>query len=434
MTLDQKFETLKQGLSIVGGVRKVLVEVFESIVASVKTYAKNREGMPTVEEAFKQRGMNYKTIDSQIRRERERRLEYAQFYAAIKAEAAALKAQESQDNINGLDLSDDDLPPVNTEVVLNGGRKGVILAQGVMDGGKSAEVYLEDDGTTEIVKASDLVTLASVVERKAAAKAAKKAAQENSPEAEQDKTDCIVAAAAEEDDALKSSDFYADQYFALVALIKAAPKEMTPAEFAQTVNDNLRAAADAMNAEEAKRLKPAPPMLPSFKGTKGMATLLAFLSVDAVGRPSPLKTIFGGLDKEGFARKMNTFMQRICDMFHEGEFEIVLADGAKARKAKYEAAKAKEAAATSRSPEEATSMSAKEQANARYVGTKSEPTTHGFFYEFRLHEKTPYVVRDTNNPNLGILHECKNKADAELKVATYEREAAAAAIKATEAI
>jgi len=209
---------------------------------------------------------------------------------------------------------------------------------------------------------------------------------------------------------------------------------MTPAEFAQTVNDNLRAAADAMNAEEAKRLKPAPPMLPSFKGTKGMATLLAFLSVDAVGRPSPLKTIFGGLDKEGFARKMNTFMQRICDMFHEGEFEIVLADGAKARKAKYEAAKAKEAAATSRSPEEATSMSAKEQANARYVGTKSEPTTHGFFYEFRLHEKTPYVVRDTNNPNLGILHECKNKADAELKVATYEREAAAAAIKATEAI
>jgi hypothetical protein len=35
---------------------------------------------------------------------------------------------------------------------------------------------------------------------------------------------------------------------------------------------------------------------------------------------------------------------------------------------------------------------------------------------------------------LGVLCSCKNKADAELKVATYEREAVAAAIKATEAI
>jgi len=60
------------------------------------------------------------------------------------------------------------------------------------------------------------------------------------------------------------------------------------------------------------------------------------------------------------------------------------------------------------------------------VGDKSEPTPHGFYYEMRLHEKLPYVVRDTNNPNLGILCECKNKADAEMKVATYEREAAEA--------
>jgi hypothetical protein len=60
------------------------------------------------------------------------------------------------------------------------------------------------------------------------------------------------------------------------------------------------------------------------------------------------------------------------------------------------------------------------------VGDKSEPTLHGFFFEMRLHEKLPYVVRDTNNPNLGILCECKNKADAEMKVATYEREAAEA--------
>ncbi len=66
------------------------------------------------------------------------------------------------------------------------------------------------------------------------------------------------------------------------------------------------------------------------------------------------------------------------------------------------------------------------------VGDKSEPTLHGFFFEMRLHEKLPYVVRDANNPNLGILCECKNKADAEMKVATYEREAAEAMAAAQE--
>jgi hypothetical protein len=61
------------------------------------------------------------------------------------------------------------------------------------------------------------------------------------------------------------------------------------------------------------------------------------------------------------------------------------------------------------------------------AGDKSGPTAHGFFHELRLHEKMPYVVRDLNHPNLGILCECKDKADAKMKVATYEREAAAAA-------
>jgi len=73
---------------------------------------------------------------------------------------------------------------------------------------------------------------------------------------------------------------------------------------------------------------------------------VGFLSADAVGRPSPLKTIFGGLKKDEFAKKMNTFMQRICDSLYEGEFEIFLTDGAKVRKATDEATKAKEAAAT----------------------------------------------------------------------------------------
>src|ERR1039458_3716332 len=86
MTLDEKFACLKQCFAFGYGVRKVLCEVFESIRAEVKTYAKDRKGMPTVEEAFKQRGLNYKTVYSAIQREKDRRAEDAQFFAAIKAE------------------------------------------------------------------------------------------------------------------------------------------------------------------------------------------------------------------------------------------------------------------------------------------------------------------------------------------------------------
>jgi hypothetical protein len=60
------------------------------------------------------------------------------------------------------------------------------------------------------------------------------------------------------------------------------------------------------------------------------------------------------------------------------------------------------------------------------VGDKSEPTPHGFFFEMRLHEKLPYVVRDTNNPNLGILHKVKSKTEAERYINDREREAAEA--------
>lgn len=67
------------------------------------------------------------------------------------------------------------------------------------------------------------------------------------------------------------------------------------------------------------------------------------------------------------------------------------------------------------------------------VGDKSEPTPHGFYYEFIQDEK-PYAVRDMNNPNLGILCKSKNKAEVELKVATYEREAKQAKAKAANAI
>jgi hypothetical protein len=98
------------------GVRKVLCEVFESIRAEFKTYAKNRADMPTVEEAFKRRGLNYKTVYSAIQREKDRRAEDAQFFAAIKAE-------QSTKNLHGVDITDSDLP-VGTKVILGDGTKG----------------------------------------------------------------------------------------------------------------------------------------------------------------------------------------------------------------------------------------------------------------------------------------------------------------------
>jgi len=77
-------------------------------------------------------------------------------------------------------------------------------------------------------------------------------------------------------------------------------------------------------------------------------------------------------------------------------------------------------------PPTAAAKQDREAVSTTKVGDKTEPTPHGFYFEMRVHEKLPYVVRDANNPNLGILCECKNKADAEMKVATYEREAAEA--------
>lgn len=161
MTLDEKFACLKQCFAYGYGVRKVLCQVFESIRDEFKTYEKNRAGMPTVEEAFKRRGLNYKTVYSVVQREKERRAEDAQFFAAIKAQASGKDSQRL------------DLPPIGEKVVLGNGRKGMVLTQSMTDGGKSAEVCFDDDGTTEIVKANDVVSLASIKKAKAQAKVAK---------------------------------------------------------------------------------------------------------------------------------------------------------------------------------------------------------------------------------------------------------------------
>lgn len=165
-----------------------------------------------------------------------------------------------------------------------------------------------------------------------------------------------------------------------------------------------------MNAEEAKLVKPAPKAFPSFSGTKGVSNLIAFLSADAVGRPSPLKTVFGSLDRGKFATKLGDFAQRIADQFYDGKFEVVVRQ---------------------RVTKEATHNthpvppSQPDQPPTTKVGDRSEPTPHGFYYEFVKDEK-PYAVRDMNNPHVGIMFKFKSKTEADTYINDREREAGAA--------
>ena len=65
------------------------------------------------------------------------------------------------------------------------------------------------------------------------------------------------------------------------------------------------------------------------------------------------------------------------------------------------------------------------------VGDKTEPTTHGFYYEFIKDEK-PYAVRDMNNPHLGIMCKFKGKTEVERYINDREREAAEAMVAAVD--
>jgi hypothetical protein len=245
MTLDEKFACLKQCFAYGYGVRKVLVEVFESIVAEYKTYVKDRKGTPTVEEAFKQRGLNYKTVYSAIQREKERRTEDAKFFAE-------LKAQTPTNNIHGLEVTDDDLPPIGEKVVDADGRRAVVLTHGVADGGcKTVEVVYEDDGTSEILKAGSLVRLAEVIAAKAAAKAAK-----GNRKSDNGRKGSLDA------QSLKNA-YYADRYKEVIALMTNKPKDAKAEDvLAQIEAEAIRAYED-MDAEEAKSLR-----IPKPKHTK----------------------------------------------------------------------------------------------------------------------------------------------------------------------
>jgi hypothetical protein len=433
MTLDEKFACLKQCFAYGYGVRKVLCEVFEAIRAEFKTYAKDRAGRPTVEEAFKQRGLNYHTIYSTIEREKDRRAEDAQFFAAIKAE-------QPMKNIHGVDVTEDDLP-VGTKVVFSDGSKGRVLAASDKkspDSEPSFEVVTEE-GTTVQAKRGDLITLAEKKAANAAAKAAKEAAKtapEAQKRAEEKETARIAAAAAEEDAKLKSSDFYKGQYFQLLSLINAAPKEMTPAEFAQTVNENLRVAYESLNAEEAKLIKPVPQIPVIRQGDENK--LFTFLSEGRADRKSLLESVFGGIDDGSFLKHVRKFAQRICDKFRDGVYEVsvyskndrVVVDKAAHEKLVAEVAVLRKAAKIKTAKPIATETPTApplelDQPPTTKVGDKSDPTPHGFYWEFVKAEK-PYAVRSVNNPHLGIMFQFKGKTETERYINDREREAAEA--------
>jgi hypothetical protein len=289
-----------------------------------------------------------------------------------------------------------------------------------------------EEGTALQVKRGDLITLAE----KEAEKAAAKNTPEAQKEAEEKETARIEAAAAKEDAALRSADFYKEQYSALVALVNNAPEEMTPAEFAQTVNDNLRVAYESLNAEEAKLVNPLPPPYPSFKGTKGMNNLIAFLSADAVGRPSPLKQVFGLGSNDEIVDRVTKFAHCILETFLVKEavaqVNISLFDESghiipskEAKKALAATAKSQEAIAAADATKYPAAEPDTDVVSTTKVGDKSEPTPHGFYYEFIKDEK-PYAVRDANNPHLGIMCKFKGKTEAERYINDREREAAEA--------
>ncbi len=73
MTLDEKFACLKQAVAYGQAMTGIAIKVFESIIAEFKTYKKNRPAdCPTVEMAFRQRGLNYGSVRMAISRYRQR--------------------------------------------------------------------------------------------------------------------------------------------------------------------------------------------------------------------------------------------------------------------------------------------------------------------------------------------------------------------------
>jgi hypothetical protein len=361
MTLDEKFACLKQCFAYGYGIRRIQVEVFASIVAEFKTYAKDRKGMPTVEEGFKQRGLNYKTIYSAIQREKERLTEDAKFFAEIKTQA-------STKNVRGLEPTGNNLPPVGEKVVVEDGRTALVLAHGTQHapgGNLSVEIVYEDDGTSEVRKAGSLVPLADVL-------AAKKA----------------VAKQGKEKSGKRQNEVQTRR--------KAAAKA-----------NRERPAADV------KQTEPAPGGSPTLaQGCENK--LFIFLSANAAGREAPINAVFGGLDQASFRKHLTQFAQRIADKFYDGTYKVVITEA--------QPVPPETEAAVPPETEAAVPPWNPGQPAVTKVADKSAPTPNGYYWGFSKREKPYSIYKIGEERALGILCECKTKADAELKVASYERD------------
>jgi len=199
---------------------------------------------------------------------------------------------------------------------------------------------------------------------------------------------------------------------------------------------NLWVADKPLNAEEAKLIKPAPQFPVIRQGNE--SKLFKFLSEGRVDRKSMLDSVFGGIDEGSFLKHLRKFSQRICDKFHDGVYEISVYsknDRVVIDKAAYDelvaevaalrkAAKVKTAKSVATETPTAPPEPDTEVVSTTKVGDKSEPTMHGFYYEFVKDEK-PYAVRDMNNPHVGVICKFKSKAEVEKYINDREREAAA---------
>lgn len=338
MTLNEKFECLAQSLSYTSCLLSISIEVFESITTEFKTYEKIRAGMPTVEEAFRERGLPYQTIYSRIRREKKRRAEDAQFFAAIKAAALARDAKATE-------------IAAGTTVVESTGRRAIVVNQASNAGTNVAEIRYQDDGTTEIKKCDALVSLADIRAAKATARSARKRSE---------------------------TETVCDETFATNGLGGSSCKH------------NCVAFAILHRGDEKK--------------------LFNILS-EKRGGDSVISKVFGSLG-ESLASSVQTFAQRILDQQYDGMYVVTVTEKS-----------LPQTCAGEEKPVAAFVDPGSTQATS--IGYKSSPTPNGFLYEFRKHPTHPYVVRNANKPELGVIEKFKSRADAELKVATCEREAVA---------
>jgi hypothetical protein len=314
-------------------------------------------------------------------------------------------------NIHGLEITDDDLPTftpmfkTGDEVATVNGNIGRFLKYGEKNApGTEPSCDVEIDGvSTHFKSQSSLVLLADKLK-----------AQEERKKKDEKAAERAAARAAREDAAALSDNFYAMQFFNLIDQINTAPKEFTPAEFAQSVLEQLTVAYQALSAADAKRIKPAPKMFPTIaQGDENK--LFMFLSADAVGRKSPINAVFGGIDGGSLRSKEEKFAQRICDKFYYGKYKVTVTDITPPPTTK----------AAARPP-----LTPDEPLTTK-VGDKSEPTPNGYYYDFvKTGGSRPYAVKQVGKET--VLNACKNKADAELKVACHERNAAAEKAKAGE--